>query len=73
MTLEFSQPGKVIIDVVEYINNMVNKFDDFKPNDTAATPAGPDLFSAGKGPLDQPRLEKFRTFVAKGSFACKRA
>ena len=55
--------------MVDYINNMVNEFDNFAPNNTASTPAGPDLLSAGKGPLDQPRTDKFCTFVAKGLFA----
>ena len=59
--------------MVDYINNMVNEFDNFAPDDTAATPAGVDLLSAGKGQLDQPRIDKFHTFVAKGLFACKRA
>ena len=73
MTLDFSQPGKVVVDMVDYINNMVNEFDNFTPDDTAATPAGVELLSAGKGQLDQPLIDKFRTFVAKGLFACKQA
>ena len=73
MKLDFTQPGKVIIDMVDYINKMVDDFDDFKPDDIVSTPAGTDLFAAGKGQLDQGRSEKFRTFVAKGLFACKRA
>ena len=56
MTLDFSQPRKFVVDMVDYINNMVNEFDNFTPDDTAATPAGPDLLSAGKGLLDQPQI-----------------
>ena len=53
MTLDFSQPGKVVVDMVDYINNMVNEFDNFAPDNTAATPTGPDLLSAGRGQLRQ--------------------
>ena len=55
------------------VSTMVDKFDNFEPDNVAAAPAGSDSLAAGKGPLDQPHLQKFCTFVAKGSFACKQA
>jgi hypothetical protein len=75
MTFDFSQEGKVIVDMVDYITNMVEEFPmDFKPTDTAPTPATDDLFAEGDGPkLAKDKAEQFHTFVAKGLFACKRA
>ena len=75
MTFDFSKEGKVIVDMSEYITNMVDDFPmDFKANDIAPTPATEDLFAEGDGPkLDKAKAEQFHTFVAKGLFACKRA
>jgi hypothetical protein len=75
MTFDFSVKGKVIIDMIDYMESMVDDFSTkFKPNETAPTPAPEDLFAEGEGePLEKQRAEEFHTFVAKGLFACKRA
>ena len=46
MTFDFSEKGKVKIDMIDYMSSMVDDFSvDFKPGDTAPTPAAPDLFA----------------------------
>jgi hypothetical protein len=75
MTFDFSVKGKVMIDMIDYMERMVDDFSTvFKPSDTAPTPAAEDLFAAGDGDdLEKQRSEEYHTFVAKGLFACKRA
>ena len=75
MTFDFSEPGKVMIDMIDYMEAMVDDFSTkFKPNETAPSPAPEDLFAAGEGnPLEAQQAEEYHTFVAKGLFACKRA
>jgi hypothetical protein len=75
MTFDFSEPNKVKIDMIDYINNMVDDFpEDLLPTDTAPTPAADDLFIIDDSePLPKAQKETFHTFVAKGLFACKRA
>jgi Reverse transcriptase (RNA-dependent DNA polymerase) len=75
MTFDYSQPGKVIVDMKEYVSNMLDEFSvKFQPEDTAPTPARNDLFAAGIGEaLNTAEREEFHTFVAKGLFLCKRA
>jgi hypothetical protein len=75
MTFDFSEEGKVKIDMIEYMGAMVDDFSThFKSTDIAPTPAAEDLFAEGDGnELDKQRAEEFHTFVAKGLFACKRA
>ena len=73
MTFDFSEKGKVKVDMIDYVSAMVDDFPiKFKPNDTAPTPAAEDLFAEGTGEkLDKECKENFHTFVAKGLFACK--
>ena len=75
MIFDFSEPGKVIIGMTDYMNAMVDDFPiDFKPSDTATTPAASDLFAKGdSSPLNKEQAEVYHTFVAKALFACKRA
>ena len=76
MTFDFSEPGKVKIDMCDYINSMVDDFpENMTPADIAATPAANDLFVVDDSsePLPKQEKETFHTFVAKGLFACKRA
>ena len=75
MTFDFSEKGKVKIDMIDYMCGMVDDFSTkFKPTDTAPNPAAEDLFAEGTGPkLDKEQANEFHTFVAKGLFACKRA
>jgi hypothetical protein len=75
MTFDFSETGKVKVDMINYMEAMVDDFSvKFTPNDIATSPASEDLFSAGESDaLDEQRSEEYHTFVAKGLFACKRA
>ncbi len=75
MTFDFSIQGKVMIDMIDYMEAMVDDFPKkIKPNEIAPSPAPEDLFAAGEGNLlDKQRAEEYHTFVAKGLFACKRA
>ena len=75
MTFDFSEPGKVIIDMVDYMEAMVDDFSiDFKSTETSAHPADEELFKVGDSPaLESDKAQEFHTFVAKGLFACKRA
>jgi hypothetical protein len=75
MTFDFSVTGKVMIDMIDYMESMVDDFStEFKANETAPTPAAKDLFAEGEGKdLEKQRAEEYHTFVAKGLFACKRA
>ncbi len=75
MNFDFSEKGKVKLDMIKYVENMVDEFSvKFGPDDSVSSPAADDLFAKGKGSeLDPARAQEFHTFVAKGLFACKRA
>ena len=75
MKFDFSVRGKVMIDMIDYMESMVDDFSiKFKMTDTAPTPAAEDLFAEGEGNALEPQQAKeYHTFVAKGLFACKRA
>jgi hypothetical protein len=75
MKFDFSEPGKVKIDMIDYITSMVEDGPiELGPNDTAPTPAAEDLFAEGTGEkLGKERKEKFHTTIAKALWASKRA
>jgi hypothetical protein len=75
MTFDFSQKGKVIIDMRDYVAAMIeDSLMKLGPLDTSPTPAAEGLFEAGEGPrLEKAQAELFHTIVAKGLFVCKRA
>jgi len=75
MVFDFTTPGKVMVDMSDYVEDMLEEFPiKFKPNESAATPATDDLFSAGTSKdLSPQQAEEFHTFVAKGLFLCKQA
>ena len=75
MVFDFSTPGKVMVDMSDYVQGMIDDFPiKFKPNESVATPATDDLFSEGESEyLSKEQAEEFHTFVAKGLFLCKRA
>ena len=75
MTFDFSEDGKVKVDMKDYMAKMVDAFSiKFGPDEVAPTPHTEDLFTEGTSPaLDNKRREEFHTVVAKGLFACKRA
>ena len=73
MNFDYSQEGKVIIDMKSYVADMVDNFSE-KITGEEPTPAAENLFNAGNSEkLDQDRAEEFHTVVAKGLFVCKRA
>jgi hypothetical protein len=73
MVFDFSQPGEVVISMIDYMKKIVDEFP-FPISGTAYTPAAEDLFAEGKGPaLDIEKAQIFHTWVAKALFACKRA
>jgi hypothetical protein len=75
MVLDYSNKGKVKIDMTRYIEKMVDEFPiKLKSTDLASTPAADNLFDAGTGKkLEKDRKEIFHTWVAKGLFVAKRA
>ena len=75
MRFDFSEPGKVKVDMIDYVKEMLDDFSEsFKPTDSAPSPAADNLFAAGDSrTLDTERAEEFHTFVAKGLWASKRA
>jgi hypothetical protein len=73
MVFDFSQPGEVVISMIDYMKKIVDEFP-YPISGTAYTPAAEDLFAEGKGPaLDSEKAQIFHTWVAKALFACKRA
>ena len=74
MVFDFTEPGVLTLDMVEYVEKMLEEFSmDFGEDDTEDYPATADLFKAGTGELEPSKKKEFHTFVAKGLFACKRA
>ena len=75
MTFDFSEKGKVRVDMIDYLNKTLEAFpvdlSQMKPVPSAA-PA--DLFSSGNSEeLSKDMAEVYHTFTAKLLFACKRA
>jgi hypothetical protein len=75
MTFDFSLPGKVQIDMEDYVDAMLNDFPiHFSPEDALPTPAEPDLLQKPNSPpLPSKEAAVFHTFVMKGMYLCKRA
>ena len=75
MTFDWSEPGKVKVDMIDYMEAMVEDFPiKLGADDVAPTPAAERLFDAGSSAkLDKQMAQDLHTFVAKGLFACKRA
>ena len=74
MTLDYSEPGQVKIDMTEYVKSMVNDFPEEIETKTVNCPWSENLFKVDpKSPrLNKIKSEQFHTFVAKGLFASKR-
>ena len=72
MIFDFSEKGKLKIDMSKYIKDMIKSF----PEDCsghAKNPATSNLFQPSSGnKLSQDQAEAFHTAVAKGLFICKR-
>ena len=77
MILDYSQKGKVNIDMTSYVRNMLESFPmKFSKMDTVRTPATETLFNQGqkkRQKLEKQQAEIFHTTVAKGLFLAKRA
>ena len=72
---DFSEPGKVKLDMIDYVQQMLDDFSvQFSEKESVASPATADLFDIGTGEnLDAKRAKEFHTFVAKGLFLSGRA
>ena len=75
MTFDYSQEGKVIVDMIPYVEDMLEEFPKkLQENETVMTPVADNLFSKGHGKkLNQERADIFHRIVAKGLFISKRA
>ncbi len=74
MTLDYSEPGVLKVDMVDYVKGMVEDF----PEELDEKVKGPwteKLFKIDEKapPLSKKKAEVFHTFVMKGMFLCKRA
>jgi hypothetical protein len=73
MKLSFTEKGKLKLDMVDYVNNMVNDFpEELSPSNY---PWNDNLFKVDPSSklLLKEKKELFHTFVAKALFLCKRA
>ena len=75
MILDYTEPGKVKVDMVYYVENMVKDFPEELNAAKGRYPWNEHLFRVDKSskPLDKKKAEQFHTFVAKGLFLTKRA
>ena len=76
MTIDFSTKGKVVIDMCDYIKNMLaDSSVILKPDEVAPTPATDNLFTVNEESplLPKKQAEEYHTMVAKGLFVCRRA
>ena len=75
MLFDFSEKGKVRIDMRKYVEEMIEEFPTkIKSTDLSQTPANEQLFDVGNGKrLTKDKSEEFHTTVAKGLFLSKRA
>ena len=74
MTLDYTDPGKVKIDMIDYVKNMVEDFPEELDGRNAQYPWSEGLFKVdSKSPdLSTDKAEDFHTFVAKTLFVTKR-
>ena len=74
MVLDYSKPGKLIVDMRDYVKKMLEEFK-YDIKKIAKTPAANHLFKVDDNceKLNNKMKEDFHTFVAKNLFLCKRA
>ena len=74
MILDYSQDGKLIVDMQDYVQKVFEEFN-YDLGKPAKTPAADHLFKINKqsGKLNKEMKEDFHTYVAKCLFLCKRA
>ena len=75
MNLDYSEDGKVKIDMTDYVKGILEAYPDPVKNRKVASPANENLFKVNaKSPrLDKQRSETFHTIVAKCLFVAKRS
>ena len=75
MILDYTHPGKVKIDMKDYVEKMVVNFLEELNHEDVVNPAMQKLFyiDTNNSPLSPNQAEKFCTFIAKGLFLLKRA
>lgn len=75
MTFDYTEKGKVKIDMISYVEDMLEEFPKkLQKTEVTATPAADNLFAKGHGKkLSPERADKFHRIVAKGLFISKRA
>lgn len=75
MIFDYTEKGKLKIDMTSYIEDMIDEFpDELKPEDTVPSPVTDSLLKIGQSKkLDSTHSEKYHTLVAKGLFVSKRA
>jgi hypothetical protein len=75
MTLDYSLPGKVVINMDHYVNELLDKVPVDMRNGTSTTPAAAHLYDVNDEAekLDQEQVETFHTITAKLLFLSKRA
>ena len=74
MRFDYSVPGKVTINMVDYMTKLVDKFP-YNISKVVPTPAVENVFQVDETSplLGQEHAKLFHTFVAKALFACKRS
>ena len=73
MLLDFSEPGKVKIDMRDYVKEMIEEFPKVLTG-KVSSPANENLFKVDIGKkVESLKAEAFHTFVAKALFLTKRA
>jgi hypothetical protein len=75
MTLDYSEAGKVIINMTQYVKNLLENVPDDMRAGISVTPAAGHLYEVNKNaePLDKSMSENFHTLTAKLLFLSKRA
>ena len=76
MNLDYSQDGKVVIDMRDYVKkDMLQEFPSNQLTKKASSPANENLFKVNESSpkLNSAQKDKFHTMVAKGLFVGKRA
>ena len=76
MTLDYSVPGQVSVDMKRYVRDMLQQFpQEYLKGSKVKSPWNDNLFQVGKDSpaLDKARKETFHTATAQGLFLCKRA
>ena len=74
MTLDYSVPGQVSIDMSHYVEKMVKEFPQENPKGASvASPQNENLFKVqhDSAPLEKEQAELFHTVTMQGLFLCK--